>query len=114
MAILNADQHMVSEVRQRLQSKAIWFTRSDMNRTVRSALRRDGRAIILDQGQVLLAHGRRPGVTLLALADFVAAEAPSWEIDIVLAIAGALIALGIPVTQIAAAMKLGKAPNSKG
>jgi cyanophycin synthetase len=107
MAILNADQHMVSEVRQRLQSKAIWFTRSDMNRTVRSALRRDGKAIILDQGQVRLAHGRRPAVTLFPLADFVAEQAPSWEADIVLAITGALITLGIAPAEIADAMKRG-------
>jgi cyanophycin synthetase len=105
MAILNADQHMVSEVRQRLQSKALWFTRSDMNRTVRSSLRRDGRAIILDQGQVLLAHGRRPAVPLFPLADFVAEEAPSEEVDIVLAIAGALVALNFAPSEIADSLR---------
>jgi cyanophycin synthetase len=104
-AILNADQHLVTEVRQRLQSNVIWFTRSELNRTARSALRRAGKVIILDQGTVLLAHGQRTVTPLFALADLVAETSPSWQTDMVLAMAAVLVALGIEATDILSTLR---------
>jgi cyanophycin synthetase len=100
VAILNADQHLVSEVRPRLQCPALWFSRDELNRTVRSSLRRDERAVILKGGMVVLASGKRPELTLFDIGGFLPSDA-DWWVDVVLAVTAALIALEVPTDEIA-------------
>lgn len=107
VAVLNADQYFVSEVRQRLQCKAIWFSRHPANRTVRSALRRGGEAIVIDKGLILLLSGRRavtPLAPLESLLQGPAGTGPSSQIDIVLALSAILRWIGVPADEISATL----------
>ena len=99
--VLNADQRLVAEMRRRLHSRLVWFSRSYVNRQVRSHLRRGGLAVVVDGSQILALRGREltPVLQLHSVALLAGNAEPRW-MDSVLAAVAALFAFGLPLAVI--------------
>lgn len=102
IAVLNADQSLVCDMRLRLQSRVVWFTQSYANRMVRAHVRRGGAAVVADRGHVLVLENGVTTHMLIALDEIASLAGPraSTHLDAVLAVIAALYALGVPLPAI--------------
>jgi len=111
--VLNADDPVLVEASGRVLAPVIWFSLRPDSPTVSSHLASGGRAVIAQDGAVVLAAGaRRTPLASLAEVPIAFGGAALHNVANALAAAGAAAALGIPTGAIGAALRrFGRDPD---
>ncbi len=102
LAVLNADDPLVAAMAAGLAAPVLYFSRQPENPVVRAHLAAGGRALLAEQGEIVLAEGteRQPLISLAAVPITFGGRA-GHMVENALAAAGAALGLGLDLATIA-------------
>jgi len=103
--ILNADDDLILEMRERLDNTAVLFSRDPQNPALVELLAAGGRGVTIEDGKVtVIDRGEKIGLVEVTEIPLLQGEGPAFRLDVVLAGAVALYCFGASIDRITEAL----------
>ncbi len=104
-AVLNADDHLVLAMRDKIVAKPFLVTRQETNQVAAEHIANDGWALTVEDGQIHWAHdGLMDVVTVLSDIPITFGGRAGHMVENALCATGACLALGLPIDQVRAGL----------